>query len=466
MVFGSTRLMGGVALALGLVAGCSSDDTPSVARGNGEGGAAGTGSTEPTTLEIFSWWTEGGEQDALEAVLAVHEANTPGVTVINAAEEYADKARETLETRMGAGNPPDTFQANIGADLLRWVGATDGETAIESLDALAADEGWRDAFPPALIDAASKDGVLYGVPLNVHRINALFYNKRLFDEFGLTPPTTIEELNILVETIKTDPDIQASNPGGVAPLALGNQWNWTMSMLTFEAMLPAIAGPDYYESFWAGEADPTDPEITDTLSEMLFLYCGADPATVCDGYFNADVDTVDWPDGVQMLRSGTAAMAFMGDWAKGFLEEPLPEQNQEAWVANVDFGVVPFPGSVGTFVYTADTFPLPKGAPNPEAARALLVTFGSPDGQVAFNAVKGSIPARSDIDLAAYPDEFDDMHRATAADFKDGRLVLALSGILPSGKLEDMAPELKASLQAGTTEIIQNYLINNYDSLK
>jgi len=97
----------------------------------------------PETVEIFSWWTSGGEEDALDAVIRRFEEEHPGLTVINAAEEYAEKARETLRARVALGSPPDTFQANIGADLLRWVGDTDVETALEPLDELA---DFPDAF--------------------------------------------------------------------------------------------------------------------------------------------------------------------------------------------------------------------------------------------------------------------------------------------------------------------------------
>ncbi len=465
MGVGRAQLMalGTLGPVLSLISACSNEGDGARRDAFGPGGAP---QTEDTAVEIFSWWTDGGEQDALDAVLEVHEAEHAGVTVINAAVEYADAARATLETRMSEGAPPDTFQANIGADLLRWVGRTEGDTALVELDELADEEGWLDAFPPAILAAASKRGSLYGVPLNIHRINSLFYRKALFDDFDLSPPRNLSELNQLVETIKTDPAIQATSPTGVAPLALGNQWNWTMSLLTFEAILPAIGGARYYERFWAGEASPDDSEIVETLGEILFLYCGPhleirDPST-CDGYFNSDVDTITWSEGVQKLVDGEAAMAVMGDWAKGYLEG-------EGLVADDDFGVVPFPGKKGVevpFVYTADTFPLPKGAPSPQAARALLVTFGSIEGQVAFNKVKGSIPARSDIVPAEHPEDFDSMHQATYEDFTTSRLTLALSGILARGQLENLAPELKVSMQAGTTEALVNYLRSNYDTLR
>ena len=58
------------------------------------------------------------------------------------------------------------------------------------------------------------------------------------------------------------------------------------------------------------------------------------------------------------------------------------------------------------------------------------------------------------------------MHRATAAAFQRDRLAMALSGLLPSGTLQNLSSELKAAMQAGSVEIIQNYLVANYVALK
>lgn len=438
--------------------------------GDAGSGAANDGSGEPNskadernaspkeTIEMFSWWVSGGERDALWAVLDVHKEHFPNTAIVNVAEQQAETAHETLSMRMAEGDPPDTFQTNIGADLLSWIDAEETDSALQPLDEQAESEGWLDIFPAELVAAASRDGKLYGVPLNVHRTNSLFYNKRLFDSFDLKPPTTLEEFNALVVTIAESEEIQASNPGGVAPLALGNKWNWTLNLMTFESVLSAVAGADYYERFWTGHADAADEELQRTLDEVLFLYCGPAPELECNGYFNSDIDDVDWAKGVQKIVTGDAAMAVMGDWAKGYLEE-------ESHVADEDFGVVPFPGSNGTYVFTADTFPIPRGANN-EATRALLATFGSVPGQVAFNSLKGSIPARADIDPADYPDAFDAMDARTMREFREGRRVLALSGLVPSGVLGDLAPKLKESMQAKTTAIVQQYLSENYASLK
>jgi ABC-type glycerol-3-phosphate transport system substrate-binding protein len=113
-------------------------------------------------------------------------------------------------------------------------------------------------------------------------------------------------------------------------------------------------------------------------------------------------------------------------------------------------------------VFTSDTFALPKGARNRNGALALLETFVSAEGQVAFNRLKGSIPVRLDIAKS----EFDMVTRATIKDFGQATKVLALSGLLAGDLMPALASELKASLQFGSTEIIRNYVRANYDIIK
>lgn len=449
------------------MAACSSD--PDDGSTDGMGGDSADGNdpmAEPGpsdvggTVEIFSWWTSGGEQEALQAALDAHKERVPNAKVVNAAENVATDAREKLAERMQEGLPPDTFQANIGADLFKWVlfnGTDDSASKVESLQKIGDANGWFDKFDPDILDAASFNGKLYAVPVNVHRINSMFYRKDLFEKHGLTPPTSLEELHTLCDEIKADADIQAEGPEGtVACMGLGNLNDWTLSLMVFEMVLPAVAGGEYYESFWRGNEKVTDQQIADTLDEALFLYCGGTDTSDCPatGYFNADIDTVDWTTAVGKMVAGSALMAPMGDWAKAHLES-------EGLVAEEDFGVIPFPGTDGTFVFTSDSFPLTKGAPNREGAIELLRTLASKEAQIAFNRKKGSISARTDID----PTEFDEQTQGVIAEFKDSTKVMALSGLKPGDVMPTLNTELRDSMEAGSTEIISNYLEANYSTL-
>jgi glucose/mannose transport system substrate-binding protein len=138
-------------------------------------------------------------------------------------------------------------------------------------------------------------------------------------------------------------------------------------------------------------------------------------------------------------------MFVMGDWAKGYFEggKDATGASRSAWKPGVDFGVVPGLGSAGYYTFNSAVFGMPSGAQHPNAAAAFLTAVGSKAGQQAFNPVKGSVPARTDVELA----DFDDMVRASAADFAtagagDTKLLPGYASLTPLDFQVEINPSL------------------------
>lgn len=417
-----------IAASCAVAGGCGSDDEP--------------GSAEPTgEVKVFSWWTSGGEVDALRALISVHEKNYPQTKIKNLAEDLADEAHDRLAQLMEEGNPPDLYQANVGADEFTYVlfnGVDDSDSRVESLNSLAEAEGWTEVFPPAVREALSYNGTMYAVPANIHRINSLFYNRKIMEQEGLPVPETTEDLLTTAEALKS---------AGYTPLCIGSADSWTLALLLFENVLPAVAGGNYYKDYWTGKEDPKSTEMRDSIAYFQSLW----------PYFNADAGELDWTAGIDHMfeQDSPCVMTVMGDWAKGYL-------TTKGWTAGEDFDQAPFPGSNGTFVFTADTFPLPKGAPNRAGAVAFLKTVGSIEGQVAFNLLKGSIPVRTDVN----PEEFDATAQRTMADFAKDQLVTARSGLVPLDAFADLPAALQDLVREDDDDVVLNALANDYDALR
>lgn len=391
-------------------------------------------------VELFSWWTKPGEVEALNAVLSVHEQRFAGAKVINSAAKDSATARERLRSRLEAREPPDTFQANVGQDLLRWVlynGADASESKLEPLEGKAVvGRDFRDVFPEPVLSAAGFGGEVYAVPVNIHRTNSLFYNKQVFADLGLSVPQSLDELYAVADELEAQ---------GIVPLAVGAKGSWTLALLFFENLLIAKQGAEFYEEYFGGRVDAADARVLDVLDESLRLW----------RYTNADARQIEWDAAVAMVHNGRAAMTVMGDWAKGSLE-------QLGGVPGKTFGQVPFPGTAGVFVFTADTFPLPKGAPRRKDALDFLGTLASLAGQNAFNPIKGSIPARTDIDEAAY----DVLARAMIKDFRHDTLQLALSGLAPAAFNDYVQAGLADMVDQRDPEPARFALMNRYDVLQ
>lgn len=342
-------------------------------------------------LEIFSWWTAGGEADGLNAMFEIYKKRFPGVEIINAtvAGGAGTNAKAVLKTRMQGGKPPDSFQVHGGAELVdTWVRTG----FMESLTSIAQSEGWRDVLPKDLIEIVSYQGEMYSVPVNVHRGNVLWFNKKIFDDNKLKAPTTWEEFFKVAEALKAK---------GIAPLALGDKNKWEAAHL-FEDILVATLGADGYRGLWTGKTSWTGSGAKTALENYAKIL----------QFVNADHAAGTWDSAAQMLIDGKAAMSIMGDWAAGYF-------TSKGWKPNVNYGFAPAPGSAGVFVVVTDTFGLPKKAPHREQALNWLRVAGSKTGQEAFNPLKGSICARTDCDLS----KFDAYLQSSARDFAKNKLV-------------------------------------------
>jgi glucose/mannose transport system substrate-binding protein len=335
---------------------------------------AAPAATGDKKFEIFSWWTNGGEADGLNAMFEIYKQQNPGVEIINAtvAGGAGTNAKAVLQTRLAGNQPPDTWQVHAGREALSYVNA--GQ--LEPLTQFFKDQGFDKTMPKFLIDQLTINGEIWTVPVNIHRSNVMWYNIKVFKDNNLTPPKTLDDFFKVAEVLKAK---------GITPIAVGGSNKFEASHL-FESVLVATFGPDDYAKLFDGTTtmweDPRAAEAIATLGKILT-------------YANADRSAIGWTDAAQQVIDGKAALTIMGDWTEGFLLS-------KGLKPGVDFGYQAAPGTDGTFIWLSDSFGLAKGAPHAELAKAWLAVCGSKDGQDAFNPKKGSSPARIDADLTKY----------------------------------------------------------------
>lgn len=197
-----------LALLLVLVAcggGATPEPTTAPAEPTKEEAAA---TTAPDTaggkqVEVFSWWTGGGEAAGLEAMMVVFKAKYPDIEFVNAAVAggAGTNARAVLATRLQANNPPDSWQGHAGQELIGTYVAAD---QLEPLNFLYEENGWLEVMPATLIPLMSQDGNIYSVPVNIHRANVMWYNPTVLAENGVEVPTTLEEWFTAMDTLKAN----------------------------------------------------------------------------------------------------------------------------------------------------------------------------------------------------------------------------------------------------------------------
>ncbi|MEA5077829.1 MAG: ABC transporter substrate-binding protein [Anaerolineaceae bacterium] len=332
-------------------------------------------------VEVFSWWTGGGEAAGLDAMIKIWQAKYPDIEFVNAAVAggAGSNAKAVLATRLSAGDPPDSFQGHAGQEL---IGTYVKAGQLEPLDDLYKANGWYDVFPATLIPLISADGHPYSVPVNIHRANVMWYNPKVLAQYNVTAP----DASSFQSWIDSMDALQKA--GMQYPLALGEQW--TVVQL-YETVLLATVGPQTYTDLWNGAADWNSDGVKESLVNFAKVMT----------YANTDYATLTWQDASKLVADGDAAFNVMGDWADGYFEGSVDGGNL-GLAEKTDFDWMPVPGTKGSYDFLSDSFVLPVGAKDRDAALAWLTLCGSKEGQDAFNPVKGSISARSDSDASLY----------------------------------------------------------------
>ncbi len=368
----------------------------------------GGGTTGGGKLEIFSWWTAGGEADGLAEMFKIYKQRYPNVQIVNAAVAggAGSNAKAVLATRMQGGKPPDSFQVHAGQELIStWVKAG----KMDPITSIWNSEGWDSVIPKDLKTIVSSGSDVWSVPVNVHRGNALWLSSKAA---SLVTPGTGNTLDNFLSGLG-----KAKAAGMQAPLALGSKGgNWQVTML-LENNIVATGGADFYRGLFNGKSSWNHANVKSALTYIVQML----------NFVNADHPTIDWDQACGRLQAGTSVATIMGDWAKGYF-------TANNWKPDSDFTGIPSPGTTGTYMIVCDTFGLPKGAPDLDNAKNWIKVAGSKDGQAAFNPKKGSIPARTDVPKSI----FDSIAQKFIDEFKTAQLT-------PSIAHGSAAPEAFAS---------------------
>ncbi len=343
---------------------------------------SGSAAIAQDNVEVLHWWTSGGEAAALNVLKKDLEGKGITWTDSPIAGGGGEQAMTVLRARVTAGNPPTAVQM-LGFDILDWA----EENALANLNEVAAAEGWDDVVPEALQFFAKHNGQWISAPVNVHSTNWVWANKKILDDLGIAEPKSWADFVAAMEKVKGS---------GKVALAHGGQ-AWQEATM-FDGVAMSAGGPDFYKAAFI-DLDPAalgSADMLETFKRMETLR----------SYVDDNFSGRDWNLASAMVINDEAAFQIMGDWAKGeFLNANK--------VPGRDFICFRVPGSGGTVTFNSDQFAMFKvSGEGAGAQRELASSIMAPSFQSAFNVVKGSVPARTDVTNT----EFDDCGKKGMAD--------------------------------------------------
>ena len=377
-----------------------------------------TGAVAAESVEVLHWWTSGGEAAALGVLKKDLESQGITWNDMPVAGGGGEAAMTALRARVTSGNPPSAVQA-LGFDITDWA----KQGVVANLNDLAGKEGWDKVVPTALQKFSKHDGKWVAAPVNVHSTNWVWANKAVLDKAGVnTMPQNWDEFIVALDKVQK---------AGYVGLAHGGQ-AWQDATL-FDGVVLTTGGVDFYNKAFVQK----DPKALNSATMVKAF----DRMNQLRSYVDKDFSNRDWNLASAMVIEGKAGFQIMGDWAKGeFLKAKK--------VPNKDFLCMRVPGTQGMVSFNSDQFMMFKvGADSQGAQTKLAKAIMNPSFQSAFNVVKGSVPARTDVPNTA----FDDCGKKGMADLADANKSGQLVGSMAHGHA------VPASIKNGFYDVITGH---------
>ncbi|MFP4697331.1 MAG: extracellular solute-binding protein [Eubacteriales bacterium] len=302
-----------------------------------------TGNQEETIV----LWSIATESDAFHPAynqaIEDYENDNQGVKIVH--ETFENESYKTkLKTAVGGNELPDIF--------FTWGGGF-SEPFVESGKVLPLDDYYsaeiQEELPETALNNATYDGVLYGTTFT-SPVSMLFYNRAMFEEYGLEAPETWEDL---VEVSNTFIDNE------ITPFGLSVKDSWVLAMF-HDALTLKSAGPEKVTSALRKEGQSyNDPDFINSAARLMEL---VEMGAIIEGATGLSND-----EASALFYDGTVPMFVTGSWMAGSIQ--TDPENPE------DFDVAPIPvlnsdnAQITDFMGGAsDTFMVSESTDNPDLA--------------------------------------------------------------------------------------------------
>lgn len=306
------KLMAGLGAlaAAGLLAGCGGGVQPGDQSGSSSEGASSNGS------ELTAWAVTGGVHEQLwNASFDWWNEEHPDEPF--SVEMFANDAfKEKIRTAVGAGNAPTLIWGWAGGTLKEYV---DNDKVVDIT------EGTKDVLErviPSVADVGRIDDKVYAIPNAQSQPVILYYNQDLFDQVGLSVPTTWDELMDSIPVFKD---------AGIAPLSVAGQSKWPYLMY-IQYLSDRIGGPEAFNAVLDGEEDAwSNPAFAEALTKIQDL---VREGAFIDGYGSIAADA---NADQALLYTGRAAMLLQGSWVYSSMKADAPEMIESGAIGGTTF---------------------------------------------------------------------------------------------------------------------------------
>jgi len=323
--------------------------------------APAMGEAAPVTLSYLVDDSEANQASAkalADAYMALH----PNVTISVESRPGGTDGDNVVKTRLATGEMTDVFWYNSGS-LLQALNPSDtlvdlsGEPFIANI---------VESFLPTV----SQNGQIFGVPSQTGMGGGILYNKKIYEDLGLSVPKSWAEFEANNEKIKE---------AGIAPVGatFGDTWTSQLFVLADYYNVQA-ANPNFAEEYTANKAKyATTPAA---MEGFTYLQEGFDKE-----WWQKDYATTKFEQGLKLLADGEIAHYPMLTFALSTIATNWPDE-----VNDIGFFAQPGPdaSSNGVTIWMPAATYIPQTTTGDKlaAAKDFLALIASSEGTDALTA--------------------------------------------------------------------------------
>jgi multiple sugar transport system substrate-binding protein len=253
------------------------------------------------------------------------------------------------------------------------------------LSELWAETGLVEAFPPGFQQLSAYEGKQYYLPV-AFGWTGIYYNRQIFADYGLEPPTTWDEFIEICALLKANGEI---------PLSLSGQDTW-MTMLWFDYLNLRLNGAEVHRALLQGQLPYTDARLQSVVESWQLLFANE--------YFVERPELIGSLDAINNLVRGDNGLLGRQKSVMMLTGPFWMTNTPDVFLAELDFFPFPTmnPNVAAAEVVTTLGYMAPRGGAQPQATLAFLRYMGTVEGQTAMAQQLGTstlwAPARSDVD--------------------------------------------------------------------
>lgn len=419
----SVRITAAFLLTAGLLTACGGRSDDRQAASPSAGPTATSGSAEKkVTITLLVDNTQESVATA-QALIDAFQKKNPDIAVQLETRPGGAEGDNFVKTRLATGDMNDVFFYNSGA-LMQ---ALNPEQNLVDLTNEPFMKNVLDSFKPTV----SQKGKIYGAPVRTAMGGGWLYNRKIYQQLGLSVPKTWAELMANGEKIKA---------AGIVPVIGSYKDTWTSQLIVLADYYNVQAQvPSFAEDYTNNKAKfATTPAALRSFEKLREVYDR--------GFLNKDLLATTYDAALKMLVEGKGAHYPMLTFALSNIEQNFPDK-----LNDIGFFAQPSdsPDIHGLTVWMPDAAYIFKNSKHIEEAKRFVAFVASKEGTEVMTSVRKPFGPYV-IQDATLPADVPQAVKDMAVYFESGKTAPALEFLSPvkGPNLEHITVEVGAGFKS------------------